>query len=114
MYAYKIRCNPTYPLYGVQPTSYVPVWVTHRRGHSALVIHQYTHVPPCCRILQYQSVAGTIAGEIMSFIYSAFVLPNRMNEEAQRILCGKSKKSYFYYFTKLKQGRIKMTFENKP
>ena len=61
------------------------------------------------------NVAGAIACEIMSVIYLRFVLANRMNVEALRILlCGKSKNSNFYYFTKLKQARIKMTLKNKP
>ena len=60
----------------------------------------------------YHIVAGAIADEINSVIYLRFVLANRMNVEAQRI-CGKSKNSHFYYFTKLKQGRIKMTLKNK-
>ena len=47
---YKIRCNPMHPLYGALLVLYVPVWVT--RG--AVIIHQYTYVPPGCRTLQYR------------------------------------------------------------
>ena len=38
-----------HPLYGAIPVLYVSVQVT--RG--ALVTHQYTHVPPRCKTLQY-------------------------------------------------------------
>ena len=46
---YKIRCNPTHPLYGALPVPYVPVRVT--RG--AVIAHRYTYAPPRCRTSQY-------------------------------------------------------------
>ena len=46
---YKIRCNPMYPLYGALP---VPVQVTC----SAVIAHQYTYAPPCCRTSQYRQI----------------------------------------------------------
>ena len=53
-------------------------------------------------------VAGAIAGEMNSVICLRFGLANRINVETERILLiGKSKNSHLYYFTKLKQVRIK-------
>ena len=45
---YKIRWNPTHPLYGALPGSYVPVLITS----GALAAHRYTYVPPRCRTSQ--------------------------------------------------------------
>ena len=39
-----------HPLYGALPVPYEPVWVT--RG--AVIAHQYTYMPPCCRTSQYR------------------------------------------------------------
>ena len=47
---YKIRCNPTHPLYCALLVPYVPVGVT--RG--AVIAHRYTYAPPRCRTSQYQ------------------------------------------------------------
>ena len=46
---YKIRYNPTYPLNGALPGSYMPVLVTL----GALVAHRYTYAPPRCRTSQH-------------------------------------------------------------
>ena len=47
---YKIRCNPTHPLYGALPAPYVPVRVT--RG--AVIAQRFTNAPPRCRTSQYR------------------------------------------------------------
>ena len=47
---YKIRCNPTHPLYGALPEPYVPV----RVAHGALIVHRYTCFSPRCRTSKYR------------------------------------------------------------
>ena len=47
---HKIRCNPMHPLNDALPVPYVPV----RDTCVALVAHQYTYAPPCCRTSQYR------------------------------------------------------------
>ena len=47
---YKIRCNPTHPLYGALPVPCVPVLVTR----CAVIAHRFTYAPPRCRSSQYR------------------------------------------------------------
>ena len=47
---YKIRCNPTHPLYGALPVPYVPVGVTL----GAVISHRFTYAPPRYRTSQYR------------------------------------------------------------
>ena len=48
---YKIRCNPTHPLFGVLPVPYVPVRVTR----CAFFAYRYTYAPPRCRSSLYRT-----------------------------------------------------------
>ena len=47
---YKIRCNPTHPLYRALTEPYAPVRVTL----SAVIVHRYTYAPSRCRTPQYR------------------------------------------------------------
>ena len=91
---YKIRCNPTLPLYGALPEWYLPVSVTS----GVVIAHRYIYAHPHCGTSQYSRNFITLSVALWNnFSDPVFdgVGTGGLREEGQFLFIGLAARSLF-------------------